>query len=1369
MVRSRTGRHCKQSTPVVLLLLLLALPLHAGEYPRLSRSLFWQPYTFDGKTIALFHLDEKGKDKDRAGDISDELDLDDDINLEPTTTDGRSSTNANKVGQAAALSGPCELVADGRLDGGIRLKGGSSRLVITSGEAFGNRTVELWVKLDSLPKDNATLVYMFQKGRLPRGDRIPHPVTLQATPQGKLQLRWNGNALAPTKEVLNPKAWTHIALAYSRSWPDESCVYIYANGHRIWKHKAKDSINFACALNCFLVGNDPSGKTGFHGWVDEIRFSRAVRSFYAYDLDWAPAKKKAPRQAHLFRGDNDLLFHLQFNDNLKPAVSAPDTKSPKDKITSEDRDLNPDKSARLFPKGVEGSGLMLGDGGLRPLYSGKGNLLPPQGTIAFWMQPVNWDNFTRDNKYDQTNPTTFGLFQFDCTTVKGSNEAIYRKVGPLFQFTVNMHMPEAVDNPVQLCPGRWRHIAMTWEGGKFTYYVDGRKRHPGGAFHAAIEIRTAGDPYPYKKANPKWWTESKPVNIRFRENRYWEQRGTPMPRTVIDDYRIYRRPLAPSEIANLAALLDPRQETRELPVADMFVHYNGVSGKVKTKLLPLLKNYQDLTSATVTVTEKTSGKVIGSQSGDFDKQKRPLAILVTTPPMTFTTYVVTAALKAGDKVMGSVKQQFTRTAPPWWKSQAGISDKVMPEWTPMAVKDKVVSLWGRKIHFADNGLPAKVISAGEDILAKPIQLQVFQDGKPVQPKWQPLEVKAAKEVRVDLKAQGSTNEFRLHIDSCTEFDGMMWYTVTLDPMHGATPKLTGLEVVIPYTAANAQLIHRWSGNREFRDPKAVYIGKLGDGKGTVFESTDKNIRRAPHLRGSFIPYVMLTGMQRGMAWFAENDKGWTKSMEEPAVTIARDQGNVYLVLHVITAPTVLAAPLTFAFGLHPIPVKPINKLWRRSPVYTNTFPDTFSGNNLKGRKGPSTFNTYIEDDWESVNRRINGEGKTKGAAGLKGLYARDQARLKKKYGRDPLPIEETVPGLYWDMQWTGRHPEHTREWTETWGLGHGDLQHYDRAFVDYCAWAWEQWLTKTNKFVRGIYFDDCWGTPQFKVPGPAAYKLPDGHVQPGFQFRGYRERMKRTRQIFYDHGVAPHITAHTTHTLLIPYHSFFDLILDGEDHYGNPASQADFIDKWSLARMQFMHNAKWGLVTTWLGWHGNSLKKDKWPTWTFKQERAYRAMINLHDIIPNLVPAEAEVVQIPYWDNQGLARHEHEGLLVGGWKYKKTCRVMLLNTTRKRLEAKVVLDPKVMGLSTPKIKHIDPTLLTYFDNDVTQLKKPKGPTPDLSLGADDDDELGLEEKPEDIPIAERKAKDPDGKFTWEGTTLTCPIRPHDYRFFEFLE
>jgi len=36
-----------------------------------------------------------------------------------------------------------------------------------------------------------------------------------------------------------------------------------------------------------------------------------------------------------------------------------------------------------------------------------------------------------------------------------------------------------------------------------------------------------------------------------------------------------------------------------------------------------------------------------------------------------------------------------------------------------------------------------------------------------------------------------------------------------------------------------------------------------------------------------------------------------------------------------------------------------------------------------------------------------------------------------------------------------------------------------------------------------------------------------------------------------------------------------------------------------------------------------------------------------------------------------------------------------------------------------------------------------------------------------VPLAQRRAKDPDAKLAWEGGTLRCPVRPHDYRIVLF--
>ena len=534
---------------------------------------------------------------------------------------------------------------------------------------------------------------------------------------------------------------------------------------------------------------------------------------------------------------------------------------------------------------------------------------------------------------------------------------------------------------------------------------------------------------------------------------------------------------------------------------------------------------------------------------------------------------------------------------------------------------------------------------------------------------------------------------------------------------------------------------------------------------------------------------MLTGMKRGMAWFAENDRGWTQSVETPAVLVERRGAIVTLVLNVVSSPVRLEAPRSFSFGLHPIPVKALEPNWRLSPAYSNVFPDAFCGNNLKGRPGPTAFYLYPEDDWEAVKRRINGEGLTKGAAGLKASYQNQLKQLAAQGVSDPLPVQLTVPGLYWDMQWNGipRNLTHTREWAETWAP---DYQSYTPEFIDFASWCWSEWIVKTDKFIRGAYIDDCWGAPQTVAEGLNCYKLADGAVQPGYQFRAWRERFKRMRRIMAEHGLGPHLTAHTTHTFFIPYHSFFDLILDGEDFYSKPPQQDDFIDHWPPDRLRFMHNAKWGLITTWLGWCGNSLQTQKWPAWTFRQTRAWQAHLAQHDIrfeLPETAMRDfglrqPDVEFLPYWENEKIAMRKSPDLYVTIWRRKGKCLVLIVNMGKERQEGEIRFDCQALGFANPaavRARDVDPDLLTYFDEDTTTMETPKTMAESdvkehdeeaiafekTAKGETDIEHLTLEIRKEDLPLEKRRAEDPDGKFSWDTGVLRCPVRRHDYRLF----
>lgn len=1371
-MRCLTKISTRRAAAILGLLLAGAVRLPAA-YPILSRALFWEPYAFDEATVALYHLDERA-----ATPATEDLDVlaltGDQALIKDDATSSTGVRNENPVGAAGALRGDATLAGEGRFGGGLHFGGGDGMLVAGDAGRIDDRTLEFWLKLDELPAREATLACFYTKN--PKVGT--QPVRLVVRPDGALQVVWRGAAMPVADFKCAAGQWVHLALSWGLAWPRSNTVRLSVNGRNVWQHQSKDSIGPECALGSFLIGNDPAGKEGFKGTVDEIRFSKSFRELLANELTWPQPDRKiadTPGQP-FFRDAADLLFRAGFNKDLKADRCAPNTQSPDYIVSKADESLTPAKVRLMFPSGVEGAALMIGEESLSPVYKGEGNLNPARGSLAFWLQPLNWDNHTRDNRYDAVPPTTFGLFQIDGEYMEGSYDRNFRRTGPLVEFNIVLHMDEGVDNPVDFEPGRWTHIVMTWEGTAFTYYVNGRRRDPGGSWTLQLPIYPGHDPR--QPPQPDWWLNAKPQAIRFGTRTYWDQLKQPAPRSAIDDFRVYRRALAPSEIANLARFYDPREAPAPLPAMDMAMTYNGVSGRVIVDTVPLMAAYTNAVEAAVQLTRAGAASPVGTGVIKLDERKQG-RVEVQTPPLDFATYRVQADIRdAAGRSLGNAEQSFTRTAPPWWQNRLGVSDKVMPDWPALQVAGNVIQVAERQITLGPSGLPERIVAVGEDVLAGPVTLEAASEGKPL-----PLaaagkaDVKASSQVRADARGHLAGGGLDIGIESYTEFDGMMWFTVEVS---GAAV-LDSLTLRVPLKPDSAELMHWWSGSeRGFRDPKVVHIGALPTTPGVLFRSNDTNVlAKASTMRGSFIPYLLLTGNRRGLAWFAENDRGWTQSDETPAVSVERSEKAVTLVLRLVTAPLKIDTPRRIAFGLQPTPVKSLDKLWRQYPGYSNVYSDTFCGNNLKGRDGPATFSLYPEDSWEAVKRRIDGEGLGAGAAGMKGLHLGRLAALAKAGVTNPPPQTLTVPGLYWDMQWNGIPPSltHTREWAETWAL---DYQYYTPEFVDFCSWAWNDWIEKTDKFVQGAYIDDCWGARSAKAGGPTAYTLPDGHVQPGFQFLGPRERFKRMRQISWAQGVWPHITAHTTHTFFVPYHAFFDLILDGEDFYSTPAGQTDFIDHWPLDRMRFMNSAKWGLVTTWLGWCGNSLKTDNWPAWTFRQQRAYTANLALHDIAwgfdakvkTDFGFGEPDTVFVPYWDSHGLATPERADVKVCAWQRPGKCLVMLVNVSSNRQEVAVKLDRQAMGFgagsaATLKLTDADPQLLTYFPEDVTTLVAPTAPDYDEKMKAPNVsvESLTLEEKAVDLPTAERRAKDPDGVFAWKDGTLTCPVRRHDFRLF----
>jgi len=195
-----------------------------------------------------------------------------------------------------------------------------------------------------------------------------------------------------------------------------------------------------------------------------------------------------------------------------------------------------------FAAGRNGQGLVVGDvdGSAAVEYASAGNFQLERGTVAMWVQPVNW-------KGDDPQYRSF----FACKVGAKGQFLLYRNKSNSWGLTFFLNPDDGPRSKVYCYrpitdwrAGEWRHIACAWTRHEaMVLYIDGKEVK-----------RLAGSAMTEKEPGP---------TIHFGGS--WQRTGQ---RTVIDEAMIFDRMLASHEVAALAgaALVAPEAGTlRDIP------------------------------------------------------------------------------------------------------------------------------------------------------------------------------------------------------------------------------------------------------------------------------------------------------------------------------------------------------------------------------------------------------------------------------------------------------------------------------------------------------------------------------------------------------------------------------------------------------------------------------------------------------------------------------------------------------------------------------------------------------------------------------------------------------------------------------------
>ncbi len=1283
-------------------------------------SRFWLPYQPDVRTLALYRLD-----RDAPVDLEEVLDLDSlaEQTAAPGLLDGlggapqaRASARADQavdsgiVGRHADLVGSYAWSEQGWFGGGLRLENDGALVSGPHSEIGGRQpfTAECWVRLAD-QRGGLLLSVDAQHGAAPA-------FALDVAPDGALRAWILGNLVATSEVKAKPAEWMHVALIATpaRTVPGQyrfvarqlgPQLILRVNGQEVLVHEHA-AVDIALERMAKTIRFGASrGATAAAATFDEARVSNELREFYDLDLGWIDpvgARPLAVGQPY-FRNEADCLLAYQPLAAARPAEWS-----------------EADPAAPALQPGVHGHAILVGGGKPAPQFPFEPGALGNQGTIEFWFRPFDWDNRREQTFHD---PMEF---------VPLIHGRAAEKADPVLRLAIHHKLPQEKPRPPIVHPGEWYHVVAVWRGGTRRLYLNGKPMHDSlGTFTAP-----AADDASITQLSLD------PATARLAYTGVG---------TLINGLRVYSRPLTPIEVANAHARYRPDLELRPLPFAHLQVAMNHPEQWVGVEA-------ELLDPRGGQVAQVAFDGVAPDGSAAF--QLGPVAVVAGRAavkqdqlPVGFGTYRVRCRyLDADGQEIDTQEIEVDRPAPPWFQTTVGIRPgEVLPGWEPLVVEGKTLNLAARRIEFADSGLPTRLHSRGADLLASPIRLLAETAAGPLA--LQPSATLQVLEAAPDRVVTAGTLEgegVQIATRTTTEFDGMMKVEITVTP--GAALTLQSLRLETPFLPERAVLYGFWTGNQNFR--ASTRFGLLPGTDGQVFTSLNPGRARSKEIRGSFIPYLHLGDDHRMLAWFAENDRHWTISDDTPAVEILRLPSETVLRLNLLSQPTVLDQPVTYVFGWHLSPTKPLPQR-SRSRVYEANFAwvDSFSKQALKADGNWGNFNLYPQDyDWEAAAARAAVHATHYGnERGYRGAY------------------------LYLDRNWVGL-PGNASEFAGRWWAS-GYYRYLPEA-TDCYVWHVNEWLRRG--IVPGIYIDDVWIGTFRDLRSGLAYKLPDGAIQPGFEFFDYREALKRMRWAFHENDLEPFIWLHMTETYYLPILSFADLILDGESRFPDWGSKQSFIGAWGLPHLRHNQGDKWGLIPIWMNKIGNDKPAPTpMPHWFHRQVRYYHAGLALSDLrnaagtLPDFEKAglyRDDVSFVGYWEPNNPLQPQTEGALASLYRDPKSVSVVIVDSLRGE-QPRVLsfaIDAAALGIGAKQAGDLRIEDVDSFDppagEDISRLKPPAVP----KLG---EAVVGREDALFDL-LDEIKAdaeRDPTvfvydaHNFQFENGILTLQVQPHDYR------
>ena len=312
-------------------------------------------------------------------------------------------------------------------------------------------------------------------------------------------------------------------------------------------------------------------------------------------------------------------------------------------------------------------------------------------------------------------------------------------------------------------------------------------------------------------------------------------------------------------------------------------------------------------------------------------------VVLDLPALADGAYEVHLSLPGGPTAV----KRFKHKNYSWLGNELGKSRSIYPPFQPVKVEGRAANVVLRTYVMNGFGLWDSVKSQGKEILAAPIRLRVEtaageQDWRFVGGQWTIHEP-----WRAVYESVAAAPAVEVRTKSSLEYDGCMKVEMDLLPGKHAAP-IRRMWLEIPLRDQEAPLFHYCAmdgmrRNYAGRTPRGgrivwgpqptqgwlppLWKAEPGGDDGLLWTCRDIRPNQANVIPTNFVPYIWLGGGERGLAFFAANDKGYLLDPKGQVQTIERCKG----VLHLPSQPCqqnvehhrVAAARLRFAGQSHP--------------------------------------------------------------------------------------------------------------------------------------------------------------------------------------------------------------------------------------------------------------------------------------------------------------------------------------------------------------------------------------------------------------------------------------------------------------------